>query len=438
MALRIPLAGRDAGGGPRQPVRLRRVGVGGAAAAADAARRSARRAPLHRRPRVPARAARRPTTPTIAAPATSSDDPRHDAQLRHRGRERSGRRSTRNANARRVGAALGLRPTAAARRARPRRRGPQRRTTLDMRSMNTALWQVGWGYFLANMVGARHRPDRRRDSTGRAVTSSSTCAAAGRFRALRCGRQPYGVLPVTSLDLWHRAPARSRSRADMLGCSDLLLEPARQRLAAAPGRRVARVGLRQIRPIPTPISPTSCAPTALQQLSRAQPCSAATTCSTCARSSARICRRTASSPTQDAARGRHPAASRHRVAPAARARDVRRAAAGRMTVAAGAGGRGVAVASARAELHRRAARRDAHRRPDRRAAGAGTRTVRARSLLQMLLRHALLRELADAAARIAARRTRCRPALTLLRDAELVDLVTGGAADARRGSASST
>ena len=46
---------------------------------------------------------------------------------------------------------------------------------------------------------------------------------------------------------------------------------------------------------------------------------------------------------------------------------------------------------------------DAHRRPDRRAARSGTRPARRTSLLQTLLRHALLREIADAAARIAAR-----------------------------------
>jgi hypothetical protein len=71
----------------------------------------------------------------------------------------------------------------------------------DMRSMNTALWQVGWGYFLSNMIGAeaglkwetlvwarRHFLDHVR--------------CFGPLPALRCGPQPYGILPVTSLGKW--------------------------------------------------------------------------------------------------------------------------------------------------------------------------------------------------------------------------------------------
>jgi hypothetical protein len=70
-----------------------------------------------------------------------------------------------------------------------------------MRSMNIALWQVGWGYFLTNMIGGEA-----------GLMQASTDWARGHFRdyvrafgpfpALRCGTQPYGVLPVTSLDLW--------------------------------------------------------------------------------------------------------------------------------------------------------------------------------------------------------------------------------------------
>ena len=38
--------------------------------------------------------------------------------------------------------------------------------------------------------------------------------SGGPFPPLRCGRQPYGVLPVTSLDLWQPACRRgSRERA---------------------------------------------------------------------------------------------------------------------------------------------------------------------------------------------------------------------------------
>jgi len=70
------------------------------------------------------------------------------------------------------------------------------------RAMATALWPATWGYFLTQMVGfdgtgltldgcewlKRHALDRLRPG--------------GSLPVLRVGRQPYGVLPVTSLDTW--------------------------------------------------------------------------------------------------------------------------------------------------------------------------------------------------------------------------------------------
>lgn len=72
----------------------------------------------------------------------------------------------------------------------------------DLRSMNTTLWQATWGYFLTNMIGM--------DGTGLTAERIAWVRAhfidhvrsGGPFPALRCGKQPYGVLPVTSLDLW--------------------------------------------------------------------------------------------------------------------------------------------------------------------------------------------------------------------------------------------
>ncbi|MGH8188698.1 MAG: hypothetical protein ACREUC_19225, partial [Steroidobacteraceae bacterium] len=73
---------------------------------------------------------------------------------------------------------------------------------LDLRSMNAALWQSTWGYFLSNMVGM--------DGTG--LTPEilawvrehfiAAVRAGGPLPPVRCGKQPYGILPVTSLDLW--------------------------------------------------------------------------------------------------------------------------------------------------------------------------------------------------------------------------------------------
>jgi len=73
---------------------------------------------------------------------------------------------------------------------------------LDARQMNTALWPATWGYFLSNMIGfagtglTLDHLAWAREHFVRHVRAGGPCAA------LRFGRQPYGVLPVTSLDLW--------------------------------------------------------------------------------------------------------------------------------------------------------------------------------------------------------------------------------------------
>ena len=155
----------------------------------------------------------RPTTPTIGAPATARNDPGHARSFAVEDRRR--RRTLEDNNALRVGTALGLPfdrivPTFG-----HVERGLER-DDLDMRSMNTALWQVGWGYFLSNMIGAeagltqadldwarRHFLDHVR--------------SFGPFPTLRCGAQPYGILPVTSLDLWQPGASRDGSRRRMRG-----------------------------------------------------------------------------------------------------------------------------------------------------------------------------------------------------------------------------
>jgi hypothetical protein len=73
---------------------------------------------------------------------------------------------------------------------------------LDLRSMNTALWQSTWGYFLTNMVGFEGTgltPETLAWAREHFITH---VRGGGPFPPLRCGRQPYGVLPVTSLDFW--------------------------------------------------------------------------------------------------------------------------------------------------------------------------------------------------------------------------------------------
>lgn len=105
-----------------------------------------------------------------------------------------------NNNALRVGTALGISFDRIAATLGRVDRGLER-DDLDMRSMNTALWQVGWGYFLSNMIGAEAGITQPAIEWARSHFLDYV-RCFGPFPALRCGPQPYGVLPVTSLDLW--------------------------------------------------------------------------------------------------------------------------------------------------------------------------------------------------------------------------------------------
>ena len=70
------------------------------------------------------------------------------------------------------------------------------------RAMARALWPATWGYFLTQMIGF--------DGTGLTPAGQEWARAhatehvrrGGPLPVLRIGRQPYGVLPVTSLDRW--------------------------------------------------------------------------------------------------------------------------------------------------------------------------------------------------------------------------------------------
>jgi hypothetical protein len=70
------------------------------------------------------------------------------------------------------------------------------------RAVNTALWPATWGYFLAQRL-----PGIVTDSELTCIRSHfiDHVRGAGALNTLRVGKQPYGVLPVTALDLW--APA---------------------------------------------------------------------------------------------------------------------------------------------------------------------------------------------------------------------------------------
>ncbi len=117
-------------------------------------------------------------------------------------------------NAQRLGSALGL-PPADLPAVLASVGGGADQHEVDLRSMNTALWQATWGYFLTNMIGM--------DGTGLTPETLAWVRehfithvrSGGPFPPLRCGKQPYGVLPVTSLDLW-----RPRAEEDAASTQD--------------------------------------------------------------------------------------------------------------------------------------------------------------------------------------------------------------------------
>jgi hypothetical protein len=89
---------------------------------------------------------------------------------------------------------------------------------LDARHMNTALWQATWGYFLLQMLGV----GGTNESPFSEVSIDDDIAwarrhfidyvrAGGPLPAVRVGKQPYGVLPVTSLTAW-KPPAGQQSQ----------------------------------------------------------------------------------------------------------------------------------------------------------------------------------------------------------------------------------
>ena len=90
------------------------------------------------------------------------------------------------------------------------------RQELDLRSMNTALWQSTWGYFLGNMIGMEGTGLTPEILTWVREHFIGHVRSAGPFPPLRCGKQPYGILPVTSLDLWKpRAGEEAANAPDM-------------------------------------------------------------------------------------------------------------------------------------------------------------------------------------------------------------------------------
>ena len=87
--------------------------------------------------------------------------------------------------------------------------------------MNAALWQATWGYFLVQMLGDKDKgesPLTDEDIAWARNHFINFVRASGPLPALRVGKQPYGVLPVTSLDLWKPAAGQETSSVGTKRC----------------------------------------------------------------------------------------------------------------------------------------------------------------------------------------------------------------------------
>ncbi len=94
-------------------------------------------------------------------------------------------------------------------------------------AMASALWPATWGYFLSQMIGF--------DGTGLTLAGREWARThalqhvrpGGPLPVMRIGRQPYGVLPVTSLDSWTTSDTAGIKLRDVLRrLRDLVFRPA--------------------------------------------------------------------------------------------------------------------------------------------------------------------------------------------------------------------
>ena len=153
-----------------------------------------------------------------------------------------------DANAIKLGAALGL----------PRERvtpalgyvaHASERHDVVQRCMNAALWPASWGYYLSNMIGfagSGLTPDALAWAREHFL---SHVRAAGALPCIRAGRQPYGLLPVTSLDLWKPGTGAVTDGSRDAFLKDLLIG-LRDNFWRPKLDQVARVGQRQNPPDP--------------------------------------------------------------------------------------------------------------------------------------------------------------------------------------------
>ena len=237
---------------------------------------------------------------------------------------------------------------------RPRRARPRARRSQHAQHECGAL-AGGLGLLPQQHDRRRGGLDTRTTWIGRGATTSITSAASDRLPTMRCGAQPYGMLPVTSLDLWQPGAGRWRDARRMRGSKAMLLSL--RDSVWRPALGVRRADRQPAEPDRSRRRPRrrDADRRGLECVSHAQRVRHATSSSICIDFSAPAC------PTATRRRPRSCSSS----AIAWRPRLSRCAACGlaaERARAARAGGRSLALGQAGAELHRDAPRRAAHRR----------------------------------------------------------------------------
>jgi hypothetical protein len=188
MALRIPLSAADAGGLDRLVV----LGVRATADGTESARRLSALLDAHHYTDglalTPPGAPTNNTQSVRSAWTPAGDDPA--VSLRN---ERGAALVTSGSDGNLLARALGIAADPLTHAA-----GSGAATVLAERQMRTALWPVAWGYMLDQLAGELSDDAV---ATARAHFMTSV-AASGALPTLRLGRQPYGMLAVTSLEQW--------------------------------------------------------------------------------------------------------------------------------------------------------------------------------------------------------------------------------------------
>ncbi|PWT72897.1 MAG: hypothetical protein C5B46_06160 [Proteobacteria bacterium] len=97
----------------------------------------------------------------------------------------------------------------------------------DARHMNRALWPATMGYFLLQMMGIKNEgatPLSVDDLRWVRAHFIEYVRAAGPLPALRAGRQPYGLLPATSLNSWKPSASDQPEAGREAALQNLLLK----------------------------------------------------------------------------------------------------------------------------------------------------------------------------------------------------------------------